>query len=109
MKERVGDEKLIIINVAVRGIKVGVLLKRLNVGSRKQHHMFYRGNSYGNAKCRWGGSKSATFDRYQFCCSINRGTMGVNSLPKTVTRQLRGCDLNPGPTTPESSTLTTRF
>ena len=31
--------------------------------------------------------------------------MGVNSLPKTVTRQRRGCDLNPGPTAPESSTL----
>ena len=30
--------------------------------------------------------------------------MGVNSLPKTVTRQRRGCDLNPGPTAPESST-----
>ena len=39
--------------------------------------------------------------RYQFCC--------VNSLPKTVTRQRRGCDLNPGPTAPESSTLTTRL
>jgi len=35
--------------------------------------------------------------------------MGVNSLPKTVTRQRRGCDLNPGPTVPESSTLTTRL
>ena len=23
--------------------------------------------------------------------------MGVNSLPKTVNRQRRGCDLNPGP------------
>jgi len=34
---------------------------------------------------------------------------GVNSLPKTVTRQRRGCDLNPGPTAPESSTLTTRL
>jgi len=33
----------------------------------------------------------------------------VNSLPKTVTRQRRGCDLNPGPTAPESSTLTTRL
>ena len=31
--------------------------------------------------------------------------MGVNSLPKTVTRQCRGCDLNPSPTAPESSTL----
>jgi len=31
----------------------------------------------------------------------------VNSLPKTVTRQRRGCDLNPGLTVPESSTLTT--
>jgi len=37
--------------------------------------------------------------------------MGVNSLPKTVTRQRRGCgcDLNPGRTAPESSTLTTRL
>jgi len=35
--------------------------------------------------------------------------MGVNSLPKTLTRQCRGCDLNPGPTAPESSTLTTRL
>ena len=29
--------------------------------------------------------------------------MGVNSLPKTVV----GCDLNPGRSAPESSTLTT--
>ena len=35
--------------------------------------------------------------------------MGVNSLPKTVTRQRRDCDLNPGPTAPELSTLTTRL
>jgi len=35
--------------------------------------------------------------------------MSVNSLPKTATRQRRGCDLNPGPTAPESSTLTTRL
>jgi len=35
--------------------------------------------------------------------------MGVNSLPKTATRQRHGCDLNPGPTAPESSTLTTRL
>jgi len=34
--------------------------------------------------------------------------MGVNSLPKTVIRQRRGCDLNLGPSAPESSTLTTR-
>ena len=46
---------------------------------------------------------------YQFCCLVNRGMMGVNSLPKTVTRHRRGCDLNPGPTAPESSTLTTRL
>jgi len=32
--------------------------------------------------------------------------MSVNSLPKTVTRQRRDCDLYPGPTAPESSTLT---
>ena len=35
--------------------------------------------------------------------------MGVNSLPKTVTRQRRGCDLNPDLSAPESSTLTTRL
>jgi len=35
--------------------------------------------------------------------------MGVNSLPKTVARQRRDCDLNPGPSAPESSTLTTRL
>jgi len=28
--------------------------------------------------------------------------MGVNSLPKTVTRQRRDCDLNPSPSAPES-------
>jgi len=33
--------------------------------------------------------------------------MGVNSLPKTVTRQRHDCDLNPGPSAPKSSTLTT--
>ena len=32
----------------------------------------------------------------------------MNSLPKTVARQRRGCDLNPGPVS-ESSTLTTRL
>ena len=37
------------------------------------------------------------------------GTLGVNSLPKTVIRQHHGCDLNPGPSVPESSTLTTRL
>jgi len=35
--------------------------------------------------------------------------MGVNSLPKTVTRQRRDCDLNLGPSAPEYSTLTTRL
>ena len=34
--------------------------------------------------------------------------MGVNSLPTTVTRLRRDCDLNTGPSAPESSTLTTR-
>jgi len=33
----------------------------------------------------------------------------MNSLPKTVTRQRRSCDVNPGPSAPESSTLTTRL
>ena len=40
---------------------------------------------------------------------MNRGTVGVNSLPKTVIRQCRGCDLNPCPSAPESSTLTTQL
>jgi len=31
------------------------------------------------------------------------------SAYKTVTRQRRDCDLNPGPSAPESSTLTTRL
>jgi len=35
--------------------------------------------------------------------------MGVNSLPKTVTQQRCGFDLNPGPSAPESSMLTTRL
>jgi len=35
--------------------------------------------------------------------------MGVNSLPKTVTRQRRDCHLNPDPSAPESSKLTTRL
>jgi len=50
----------------------------------------------------------ATFKEgcYQFCCLVNRG---VSSLPKTVTRQHRDWDLNPGPSAPESSTLTTRL
>ena len=43
------------------------------------------------------------------CCLVNRGTMVVNSLPKTVTQQRRVCDLNRGPSAPESSTLTTRL
>ena len=35
--------------------------------------------------------------------------MGVNSLPKTVALQRRGCDLNLGPSVSESITLTTRL
>ena len=31
------------------------------------------------------------------CCLVNRGTIRVSSLPETVTRQRRDCDLNPGP------------
>ena len=53
----------------------------------------------------------ATLERAatNFCCLVNKGTMGANSLPKTVTRQRRECDFNPGPSAPESSTLTTRL
>ena len=46
---------------------------------------------------------------YQFRCLANRGTMGANSLPKTVTRQRHSGDLNSRPAVPESSTLTTRL
>ena len=35
--------------------------------------------------------------------------MGVSSLSKTVTRQRRDCNLNPGPSAPESSTLSSRL
>ena len=35
--------------------------------------------------------------------------MGRNSLPKTVTRERRDCDLNPGLSAPESSTLAARL
>jgi len=35
--------------------------------------------------------------------------MGVSSVPKTVTRQRRDCDLKSGPSAPESSALTTRL
>ena len=41
---------------------------------------------------------------YQFRCLVNRGMMDVNSMPKTVTRQRRDCDLNPDLLVPESST-----
>jgi len=37
------------------------------------------------------------------------GEQSVSSLPETVTRQRRDCDLNPGPSAPESRTLTTRL
>ena len=33
----------------------------------------------------------------------------MNSLPKTITRLHRGGDLSPGPSAPESSTLTTQL
>ena len=58
--------------------QAGVLLKQQNVGSHKQHHTTPRdssflmpkisakcdrGHPYGGTKCRWGGSKSATFHK----------------------------------------------
>jgi len=33
--------------------------------------------------------------------------MGVNSLPKTVTQQRHGCNLNTGPSARESSSMLT--
>jgi len=44
-----------------------------------------------------------------FAALVNRDTMGANSLPKTVTRQRSDCNLNAGPSAPESSTLPTRL
>ena len=52
---------------------------------------------------------SRPVDRYRFRWLVNIGTRGVNSLRKTVTGQCRSCDLNPGRTAPESSTLTIRY
>ena len=67
--------------VSVRLSQVGVLLKRLNVQCRniqttphdspgilvsccqRSPRNSTRGTAYGGAKCRWGGSKSATFDK----------------------------------------------
>jgi len=46
---------------------------------------------------------------YQFCCLVTRGTVGVNSLPKAVTRLRSDCDMNPGPSVPESSMLATQL
>jgi len=39
---------------------------------------------------------------------VDLGIMGVNSLPKTATRQRHDCDSNPSSSEPESGTLTTR-
>ena len=63
------------VRLSVRPSQVGVLLKRLNVGSHEQHHTIVqrlyfseakdlreiRSGSppYGGAKCRWGGSTNS--------------------------------------------------
>jgi len=39
---------------------------------------------------------------------VDLGTVGVNSLPKTATRQRRDCDSNQCSSEPESGTLTTQ-
>ena len=46
---------------------------------------------------------------YQFCCLERHNGCEQFACPKTVTQQRRGCDLNPGPSAPQSSTLTTRL
>jgi len=48
---------------------------------------------------------------YYYCYDVvfTKWTTAVYSLPKTVIRQRRGCDLNPGPSAPESNTLTSRL
>ena len=48
----------------------------------------------------------ATLKRAATSSAAQRHDVCVNSLPKTVTRQRRGC-VNPSPSAPESSTLTT--
>jgi len=68
-----------VLRQSVRPSQVGVLLKRLNVGLQRQHRTIAPGTAvfrsrrcprnsfgvtpYGGAKCRWGGSKSATLDK----------------------------------------------
>ena len=68
-----------------------------------------KGKSYSITECRVPKLIAVLAGCYQFCCLVNRGTTGANSLPKTVTRQRRDCDLNPGRSAPECSTLTTRL
>jgi len=46
---------------------------------------------------------------YRFCRLVNRGTMGVNSLPKTVYPTVSRLRFEPGRSAPEFSTLTTRL
>ena len=55
--------------------------------------------------------KSVYYYYYYYCYDVvfTKWTTAVYSLPKTVIRQRRGCDLNPGPSAPESNTLTTRL
>ena len=65
--------------LSVRPSQIGVLLKRLNVGSHKQHHTIAQGLLFSDARdlreirpgvipyeaaeCSWGESKSAIFDQ----------------------------------------------
>jgi len=46
---------------------------------------------------------------YRFCRLVNRGTMGVNSLHKTVYPTVSRLRFEPGRSAPEFSTLTTRL
>ena len=78
-----------------------------------QHFIAYRISLLTVAWVESSYRPGARFTKKEGCylsrCLVNRGTMGVNSFPKTVTRQRRGCVLNPCPSALESSTLITRL
>ena len=72
-------------------------------------HVIHNGINVELVLCHKGKKVKVTHRPTRLPSLVKRGTMGVNSLPKTVTRQRRDCNLNPGPSAPESSTLTTRL
>jgi len=75
----------------------------------KEPYIRWGPNPQENGQFFWGGTgglRGAPFSVMRPFVKILRP---FACLPKTVTRQRRDCDLNPGPSAPESSTLTTRL